>query len=178
VCPRGQCRLAACPGDRILRSRFRIRNRILGSNHFTFPSLAPAVASGHAWAWHLLRAYVHVMQRLRVPRKPPLEKGSWSNNTERGAPLRIRPRGKKKKRQRDNNIYYIPVLSCTCCAYTYALHTAATADWALGGCSALWGGARPAPMQPPYMPHRRALASPPPVPPCCRGSHHPSSVFH
>jgi hypothetical protein len=33
-CPRGHCRLAACPGDRIPRSR------ILGSNHFAFPSLA------------------------------------------------------------------------------------------------------------------------------------------
>ena len=43
--PRGHCRLAACPGDRILRSQIRIRSRILGSNHFAFPSLA-AVASG------------------------------------------------------------------------------------------------------------------------------------
>jgi hypothetical protein len=32
--------LAAFPGDRILRSRIRIRSRILGSNHFAFPSLA------------------------------------------------------------------------------------------------------------------------------------------
>jgi hypothetical protein len=37
--------LAACPGDRIPRSRIRIRSRILGSNHFAFQSLA-AVASG------------------------------------------------------------------------------------------------------------------------------------
>jgi hypothetical protein len=44
--PRGQCRLAACPGNRIPRSRIRVRSRILGSNHFAFPSLA-AVASGH-----------------------------------------------------------------------------------------------------------------------------------
>jgi hypothetical protein len=46
ACPRGRhCRLAACPGDRILRSRVRIRSRIPGSNHLAFQSLA-AVASG------------------------------------------------------------------------------------------------------------------------------------
>jgi hypothetical protein len=45
ACPSGHCRLAVCPGDRILRSRIRIRSRIMGSNHFAFQSLA-AVASG------------------------------------------------------------------------------------------------------------------------------------
>jgi hypothetical protein len=45
ACPRRHCRLAACPGDRILRSRIRIRSHILGSNHFAFQSLA-AVAPG------------------------------------------------------------------------------------------------------------------------------------
>jgi hypothetical protein len=32
ACPRGHCRLAACPGDRVLRSRIRIRSRISGSD--------------------------------------------------------------------------------------------------------------------------------------------------
>jgi hypothetical protein len=34
--PRGHCRLAVCSGDRVLRSRISIRSRILGSNHFAF----------------------------------------------------------------------------------------------------------------------------------------------
>jgi hypothetical protein len=37
--PRGHSRLAAYPGDRILRSRIRIRSHIFGSNHFEFLSL-------------------------------------------------------------------------------------------------------------------------------------------
>jgi hypothetical protein len=44
-CPRGHCRSAACPGDRIFRSRIRSRSRILGSNHFAFPSLADRIGS-------------------------------------------------------------------------------------------------------------------------------------
>jgi hypothetical protein len=34
------------PGDRILRSRIRIRSRILGSNHFAFLTLAERIGSG------------------------------------------------------------------------------------------------------------------------------------
>jgi hypothetical protein len=44
--PRGHCWLAACPGDRILRSRIHIRSRISGSNHFAFLSLAVRIGSG------------------------------------------------------------------------------------------------------------------------------------
>jgi hypothetical protein len=62
---RGQCRLAACPGDRILRSRIRIRSRILGSNRFAFPSLA---------ASHLVRfrAQCASSARRRLARQQPL----------------------------------------------------------------------------------------------------------
>jgi hypothetical protein len=45
--PRGHCQLAACPGDRIPRSRTRIRSRIFGSNHFAFLSLALRIGSGY-----------------------------------------------------------------------------------------------------------------------------------
>jgi hypothetical protein len=44
-CPRGHCRLAACPGDRAFRSRSLSRSRIRGSNHFAFPSLADRIGS-------------------------------------------------------------------------------------------------------------------------------------
>jgi hypothetical protein len=44
--PRGHCRLAACPGDRVLRSPIRIRSRILGSNHFAPLSLVVHIGPG------------------------------------------------------------------------------------------------------------------------------------
>jgi hypothetical protein len=43
--PRGHSRLAACPGDRVLRSRICIRSRISGSSHFALLSLAVRVGS-------------------------------------------------------------------------------------------------------------------------------------
>jgi hypothetical protein len=60
--PRGHCRLAACPGDWILRSRIRIRSRILGSNHFAFPSLA---------ASHLVRGADEYVYELALPSLEP-----------------------------------------------------------------------------------------------------------